>query len=279
MSEIGTVSTQQLAIALLLAMGVAGAAWRLGALSASGFVAASLLGGVIYGLGGWPWALLLLAFFFSSSILSRISSGRKRDVAQQFAKGGRRDWAQVAANGGVGAALLLLTVGGWLPGELAWWAYAASLAAVTADTWATELGVLSRAKPRLVTTWQAVRPGTSGGVTALGSLAALLGAMLIAGLMVVAIPIDDWQGLFWLVAVSGFVGGLIDSYLGATVQAIYFCPQCEKETEQHPLHHCDTPTQHLRGWRWMNNDGVNFLSAASAAGLTLLALTALVLMR
>jgi uncharacterized membrane protein len=59
-------------------------------------------------------------------------------------------------------------------------------------------------------------------------------------------------------------GALFDSLLGATVQAMFFCPTCGRETERHPRHSCGTATKHVRGWAWLDNDGVNF--AASLAG-------------
>jgi uncharacterized membrane protein len=49
--------------------------------------------------------------------------------------------------------------------------------------------------------------------------------------------------------------------LGATIQAIYHCPHCNKETERHPIHTCGTATSHFRGWKWLNNDLVNFLAS------------------
>ena len=63
---------------------------------------------------------------------------------------------------------------------------------------------------------------------------------------------------------AGFGGALFDSLLGATVQGIYRCPSCEKETERYPQHTCGDTTVHIRGWRWLNNDLVNF--AASVFG-------------
>ena len=56
---------------------------------------------------------------------------------------------------------------------------------------------------------------------------------------------------------GGFGGSTFDSLLGATVQGIYYCSLCQKETES-KIHRCGQPTQHLRGWRWLNNDLVNF---------------------
>ncbi|MQC26594.1 MAG: DUF92 domain-containing protein [Chloroflexi bacterium] len=256
-------------IALVLAALVAGAAWRFGALDRSGWLAATLLGGWVYGMGGLSWAVLLLAFFGSASLLSRLFARRKAGVAAQFAKGGRRDWAQVAANGGLGALFLGAAALGWIGKSTAWLGYAVGLATVTADTWATEVGVLSRKRPRLITTWRKVPPGTSGGLSLLGTGATLLGGGLI-GLLAAWMQTDMKSGsVFGLVALGGLLGSLADSWMGATVQASYYCPTCEKETERHPLHSCGTQTEWRRGWRWLSNDWVNFLSALIAAGLVL----------
>lgn len=257
-------STAQIIIGLALAAVAAAVAWRLGALSRTGALAAAMLGGLTYGLGGLPAAILLIAFFASSSLLSRAFSARKRNVAKNFAKGGRRDWAQVLANGGAGLLALLAGALGFLSPPLAWAAFAGALAAVNADTWATELGVLSSTAPLLITTGKKVPAGTSGGVSLRGSAAAVGGAALIAALA--ALLAGSWQ-VFLLAALAGLLGSFFDSTLGATVQAIYYCPKCKKETERHPLHTCGTRTTLHRGWRWLNNDWVNFLSALAGAWL------------
>jgi uncharacterized membrane protein len=54
------------------------------------------------------------------------------------------------------------------------------------------------------------------------------------------------------------------------VQAIYFCPKDQKETERHPLHLCGTETVHLRGWEWLTNDWVNFACGAMGGILAIL---------
>lgn len=261
-------------LALALAGGASLVAARMGMLDRCGSLAATLLGFLILFAGGWPWAVLLLAFFATSSLLSHAFKVPKTGLAADFAKGGRRDWAQVAANGGMGLASLVLIGVGWLDSAEGWLLYAGALATVNADTWATELGVLSRRAPRLVTTWRRVPPGTSGGVTWLGSLAALAGASLIAALAWALEPAYTSLGAIGLLALSGLVGAFVDSLLGATVQAIYYCPSCAKQTERYPLHSCGTATHYARGWRWLDNDWVNFISAA-AGGLLALRLTSL----
>jgi uncharacterized membrane protein len=168
----------------------------------------------------------------------------------------------VFANGGLGAGLALAAV--LLPDQSwPWVAFVGAMAAVNADTWATELGVLSRVPPRLITSGQVVERGTSGGISAAGTLAAFGGAALI-GLAAAYFTPEQVSRIFAAAILGGLGGAFFDSFLGATVQAIYRCPACQKETERHPRHLCGTETVQVRGWRWLNNEWVNF--ACSVVG-------------
>lgn len=261
-----SISLAQLLIGFSAGILIAFLAWRARTLSRSGAWAAAISGGLIFALGGWAWAILLLTFFLSSSALSRAFSKRKASLSEKFSKGSQRDWAQVLANGGLGAGLAILQA--LLPEQSwPWYAYIGAMAAVNADTWATELGVLNRTPPRKISTFQPVEPGTSGAISLGGSLAALGGAALI-GLMAALVSPADWQ-VIPLATIAGLAGSFFDSLLGATVQSIYFCPSCQKETERHPLHLCGETTQPLRGWVWLNNDWVNFLCSLVGAILPL----------
>jgi uncharacterized membrane protein len=73
-----------------------------------------------------------------------------------------------------------------------------------------------------------------------------------------------------LAVAGGLAGSLFDSLLGATVQGIYFCERCGKETES-PIHRCGQTTRLFRGWPWLNNDLVNLLASA-VGGLVAVAL-------
>jgi uncharacterized protein (TIGR00297 family) len=245
-------------------------AWRAQALSPSGAAAATLTGGLIFGLGGIPWAVLLLTFFISSSAISRLFATRKADLSEKFSKGSQRDWGQVMANGGLGATLAIVL--GLYPGAL--WTYVAftgAMAAVNADTWATELGVFSPTRPKLITSGQPVERGASGGITLWGYVAALAGALLLGSFATIFNQNANPMITLTVAGLAGLAGSTVDSFLGATIQSIYYCPNCKKETERHPLHSCGTETRQIRGWSWLNNDWVNF--AGSLTG----ALTAMVL--
>ncbi len=233
---------------------------RAGALSTSGAIAAAIVGTASV-VAGWNWGTLLVLYFVASTALSRIGIAEKdRRTGGVVAKGGARDAAQVFANGGVFALGALAASALGAPSALVTGAVGA-LAAAAADTWATEIGILSIRSPRLITSWRTVEPGTSGGVTAYGILASSAGALMIGLvlLLLTAIEIGNWQP--WLLPAAlmgGLAGSLADSLLGATAQAIYQSPSGETERG---LAHDGTPNPALRGWRWMNNDLVNLLSS------------------
>ena len=251
----------QLFLGFLLALFIALLAYKARSLDESGAIAATFEGTLIFGLGGWTWAILLLAFFISSSALSKMFKTRKKDLKEKFDKGSRRDAMQVLGNGGLASVFAVLHF--FYPEALwTWLGFSAALAAVNADTWATELGVLNPSQPRMITNLKIkVEKGTSGGISITGTLASLAGSALIGILAGVFTPAGDFLAIILIVTLAGLLGALFDSLLGATVQAIYYCPICKKETEHHPVHLCGTQTRYFRGWKWLTNDLVNFACA------------------
>ena len=260
----------QLFLGFLLALLIAILAYKARSLDKSGAVAAIVEGTLIFGVGGWAWAILLLAFFISSCALSKMFKTRKKNLKEKFEKGSRRDAMQVLGNGGLAA--LFATLHFFFPEALwTWLGFAAALAAVNADTWATELGVLNPSQPRMITNLKLkVEKGTSGGVSVTGTFASLAGSALIGILAGIFAPVGDAFSVTLIVTLAGLLGALFDSLLGATVQAIYYCPACEKETEHHPEHLCGTETRYFRGWRWLTNDLVNFACAGFGVLVALL---------
>ncbi len=194
----------QLPLGFLIAVVIAYAAYRAKSLNRSGALAAVVVGTVIFGIGGWQWAVLLLTFFISSSVLTRAFKKRKSDLNEKFSKGGQRDAGQVFGNGGLATLFAGLTF--FYPDDpRLWLGFAAVLAASNADTWATELGVLNPHPPRLIThPKRMVEKGTSGGISLVGTLAALAGAGLIGFLAGLLNP----SGISWSTACSRHSGRL-----------------------------------------------------------------------
>ena len=207
-----------------------------------------------------------MGFFISSSILSKLFRNKKKKLDEKFSKGSKRDIWQVWANGGVAGVFVIAHA--IFPTQIwPWLAFCGSIAAVNADTWATEIGVLSIKPPIHIVSGKVIERGTSGGVSLLGSLAALVAALFIAIPGVLMLPdafLKSTSSLWFLfaaISIAGLTGSFVDSFLGATIQAIYYCSECDKETEKHPLHVCGNKTVFKRGWKWLNNDWVNTFCA------------------
>lgn len=251
-------------LALLLGGSVAFAGYRRHALTASGALASAGIGALTMRAGGARWSGVLLTFFVSSSALSRLESRTEggRTSEEMTGRGARRDAVQALANGGVAALAATLQV--LHPHPVAAAAFAGAFAAANADTWATEIGGLSRTPPRHIVSGAIVPPGTSGGVTPLGLGAAAVGSALV-GAASGALTVREHRALRGAsVALAGVAGTLVDSLLGATIQAAYRCPYDGAATER-AVHRCGNRTEQVRGYRWCTNDAVNVLCTATGA--------------
>jgi uncharacterized protein (TIGR00297 family) len=204
----------------------------------------------------------LLVFFVTSTLLSKMGKARKTQASAGDEKGSTRDAGQVFANGGLAVMLILAFVAlrsYWPAHKIQYFPilFLAALATVNADTWATEIGKLSRGRPRLLSNWKPVAPGTSGAVTLFGLAAALAGSVLVPLSVAWLWPLNLVE--FLTVAWAGFLGCMLDSILGASLQAIYRDPVTGETTERSS--HEGRRNTRLRGLRWMNNDMVNFLAS------------------
>jgi len=239
------------------------AARRARTLSGSGAIAAVAVGSISIA-AGWSWGALLVAFFVSTSALSRVGQRQKTErVGSIIEKVGERDAAQVLANGGVyaGAALGFLVA----PAAI-WYAIGAgALAASAADTWATEVGTLAGGVPRSIISGRRVRPGTSGGITLLGTAAGVGGALFIAA----GATLANWPVALAAVALGGVTGALADSVLGATLQARRWCELCAQYTER-LVHSCGALSRRASGLEGLDNDAVNAVCSGVGALVALL---------
>jgi uncharacterized protein (TIGR00297 family) len=253
-------------LALLLAALFALLTWRMRWLTPGGALSAFVVGAAIYGLGGGLAIVPLLAFFLSSSLLSKLGRARKKRSERYAAKGAVRDSAQVWANGGAAVALVAARaiLNHYWPLyrlEIVQFIFLSALATVNADTWATEIGGWAGQTPRSLRDWKPVPPGVSGAISPAGTLAGLVGAAFIPLSVAALWGMNLVQ--FLIVTWAGFLGCFIDSLLGAGLQAQYRDLATGELTERTEMD--GRVTKHVRGLRWINNDVVNLLASVGGA--------------
>lgn len=236
-------------------------AYKKSSLNKSGFIAAVVLGTGIYFFGGIWFSVIMVTFFISSSILTKFKNYNKESFEKVNDKGGNRDYIQVMANGGIGLILAILYY--FYSEPIFLLAYSISFAEATADTWASEVGVLSKRKPLSIINFKPLERGMSGGISLLGTTFAFLGASLIAFVHLIASIStykDIRQGLTYsvLCLLIGFIGSIVDSILGATVQAKYYCEDLGAITEKRIYK--GVQNKLIKGITFINNDVVNISS-------------------
>ncbi|MDG6919998.1 MAG: DUF92 domain-containing protein [Nitrososphaerota archaeon] len=250
----------------VLVLAVALAAVFARAIDSRGFLASAVVGfAVIYG-GGVQWFLIVAVFFILGVGFTLYKYGYKRRLGGAQGKGGARNWPHILANGGVASIIAAWNL--LHPGQPLAAMFLGAVSASAADTAATELGLLSRSRPRLITDpSKTVPPGTSGGVSPLGFGGAALASLVIAA---IALPLgmlrDPYVVLPACVA-GGLFGAVADSLMGAMVQRKGYCAVCLKPTEA--LKHCGEKTKATSGSPFVENNVVNVLSTVAGAASAL----------
>lgn len=268
---IQTATIMQQIMFVLLSLIFAAVALKRRSLSPVAAISAFFLAVALYYTGGPLFLLLLMVFFVSSTLLSHFKANIKDPIEVELhAKAGPRDIFQVAANGG--AALIMGILFAFFQNQIYVVAVATAFAACNADTWASEIGILSKRSPVSLLSFRPVKRGISGGVSLLGLVASLGGAVVIAltfGFyqLVTGNAVEILALQMGLITMGGFMGSILDSLMGGTIQAKFISLKTGELTEKpndenkpNPLH---------SGWRFVNNDFVNFASSLLASLLVL----------
>lgn len=224
--------------------------------------------GFIYYLGGGLFAFLfIMAPTVAVVMLALIKKILNKKAGDDVvARGSRKDLIQVLANGLAPITLFIIYLFVHQP-----FLILAALVATTAlysDSFSSDVGVLSRKDPYDFLRRQRVKPGVSGGISLLGSLAGIT-VSAIGGLVLylhyrLALP------YLFLLMLLPLVGPIVDTVLGSLLQAQYRCGICGKITEKRI--HCNQETTLVKGLKWLNNDAVNLVSLFVCAGVATLVL-------
>ncbi|XP_075351747.1 transmembrane protein 19 isoform X1 [Mycteria americana] len=243
------------------------------------------LGGLVVGfiltVANYSFFSSLFVFFVTSSKLTKWKKDIKKQIDSEYKEGGQRNWVQVFCNGGVPTELAVLYMIENGPGEIpidfskqytaSWMCLSllGALACSAGDTWASEIGsVMSKSKPRLITTWEEVPVGTNGAITLVGLLSSLLGGMavgityFITQLLFVTdleMSAPQWP-IIVFGAAAGLLGSIVDSYLGATMQYSGF-----DQNIGMVVNHQTKDSKHISGKPILDNNAVNLFSSIIVA--------------
>ena len=216
----------------------------------SGFCGGCIMALIIITMGGLKYLLPLSIFFVLSSLIGKIT-GHKKNTRNKPPK---RNLTQVLANGSV--SLVICIVGYFTKDDgLLFYLFLSSVSAANSDTWATEIGKLSKTKPVSIIGFKKIEAGLSGGITSIGTFGSLLGSMTI-GAIGYSFGIDII--VFWGIVLAGFTGALIDSIVGAIYQVKYITADgrvTERQLEN---------SNQFSGISWIDNNFVNFFCTLSA---------------
>lgn len=247
----------------IIVLAVVGAlSYRFKLLTVSGVISSFMLGLPIIVFGGWAWLAIVLVFFILAMFFTKLDYGYRKEKMGP-ANGVIRAWRNVFANGGV--ATLFALAEGVKPFDIFLAGFVGAMGTATADTLATEVGLLYPHNPRLITNLkQSVRPGTSGAISPLGEIAMVFGSFAI-GLTAWVLRLGNWSlmEIMLVVISSSIIGSTVDSFLGATIQAKYECSNCGKTVEGKM--HCGKPSRYVKGVRAIDNNAINFIGTLTGS--------------
>ena len=178
--------------------------------------------------GHWSWLLILLLFVGSSFLATRFAIVYKKALGVEESDEGTRGGSNVISNGILPPLIALTYSFGLISPEQALVAFTTSMAAASADTMASEIGVLSPSPVLITNPGKVVEPGVDGGISFEGLTASFLSSVSIsmlayAGFLVLieenhAFSASIELNYLFISVFFGFLGSVIDSFLGATLQ-------------------------------------------------------------
>lgn len=248
-------------VSILFSISIGFYAYSRNSISKSGLCALVIICGLFISIESFGALAILFAMFASSSLLSKYKHAQKADMDKVVAKTGPRDALQAFAN--LGIAVLCYMGYWWLGYEVLLFAFVGSVAASNADSWASEIGGLSTKVPVMITNFKPITKGISGGVTLLGTIGGLFGSLFISMLGYCVLVSDGSVDLLWIPFISGIAGFMLDSLLGALLQAQYVDANngITERSENGTL---------VKGLAWMDNDLVNLICSFAGACTALL---------
>lgn len=236
-------------------------AWVSGSLTARSCLTSYLMATVLFLFGGWIIYSAMILFAVLGSGISKLGNRKKASATALHERKGARSSVQILSN--AFPAVILTMIGYTVNNEVIQLAAFATFSGAAADTFSSEIGMLSKKQPRSILTMKPLKSGLSGGITILGLFSGLAGSFSIS-----LLTLHNYSAVMFLrVWLFGFFATIIDSLLGQTVQVKYSSNGrlTEQKSEEGAM------LERVSGWSWMTNDAVNILSLGLTGVLFILA--------
>jgi uncharacterized protein (TIGR00297 family) len=246
-------------------------AYRRRYLTLSGIIIAIVFGIILLIIAGREYLIPLLIAFFITNTATRYKIRLKIKLGLIKPNSYIRDYKNVLANG------LPIFIFGLLEGiykyEIFIYGYLVALTIFLSDTISSEIGVLSKKNPRLITNFKISPTGRPGAISLLGTISGILSVILFSVIIYFMIPLNiSLLSLILILTFFSTLGNLLDSFLGATIQEIYYCEKCNQYSEE-KIHICDNECKYVSGIKYVNNHVVNFVSILSVTILSIIFLS------
>lgn len=251
-------------IIIVLIFGLIIISFRKKLLTLNAAVVSTFVGLTILYLGGIECEIVLLLFYISSSLITKFKYKKKKEIEEKIYQSNscRNVW-QVLAVSLPGIVCLVLYN---LSKEITFLVcFYSSFAFSCADTWASEIGVLSKRNPILITNFKPINKGISGGISFIGSFASAMGALFIS--LIFGLfwhELNNYKILMETIFFSGFISCFIDSLLGALFQPLYKENECYTEKNNGEL---------IKGNTLFSNTNINFYSSVISIIVSIIILT------
>ena len=221
-------------IALILHAILLGLAWLTPKklLTPYGYLNAVILGVIVWGTLNWRGYFIVMLFFLWGSAITFVGIEQKEAAGIAEERSGMRGAGNVWGSALTATICALATLFSPSPiKELFILGYVSSFCTKLSDTTASEVGKAYGRTTYLITTLKSVPRGTEGAVSLEGTVAGIVGSIILAVIAWV-INLISPLGVIWCV-IAAFIATTIESLIGATLESRF---------------------------AWLTNDLVNFIN-------------------
>ena len=194
--------------------------FRVPLMTKGGWISAGVLGSILWGCFSWQGWSSVVIYLLLGSLVTKIGYKFKNEKGIAEKRGGKRGPENVWGSAATGLFFAIMVKLNFTNLVFYKIGFAASFAAKLADTFGSEIGKRFGRNTYLITSFRKVKSGSEGGISLEGTVASALGAIFMSFIMFI-LNIISTKYQFLIVAISGFLATISESFIGAKFQDKY----------------------------------------------------------